>query len=419
MTPLPPLEANTTSTRQLGPSPVRRRHVFFVPGYDPNVPRRYRELYRREGQKQAEIGGYELDVCAKERGSDAYGWGVTARFEGADIQTSFEFLTWEDIVRGSMDRSLPATYWALVRTVWIYGSTGAFWRLLRLRPAPMLAAVYPVAMLLLQLALAALAAWVTVRLTSIYAPWFLAGLAGAGIGYLCLRLFRSIDHRTFAHYLMHDYAFTAAEYGRWPAPLDARITAFSRRIAEVRKNASLDEVLIVGHSSGAQIAVSALARHLEDPEATRAVPVGLLTLGQVIQMVSFLPKATGLRRDLKALSGRSDLAWIDVSAPGDGGCFALTDPVATTGVAPKDRQQYWPKVISAAYSKTMSRDWRKETRWRFFRRHFQYLCAFDAPGAYDYFAITAGPKTLSARFAGRGSSVSRKTEPLSRYRDCA
>ena len=32
---------------------VRRRKVFYLPGFDPVPPRRYRELYRREGVQQA------------------------------------------------------------------------------------------------------------------------------------------------------------------------------------------------------------------------------------------------------------------------------------------------------------------------------------------------------------------------------
>ncbi len=51
-------------------------------------------------------------------------------------------------------------------------------------------------------------------------------------------------------------------------------------------------------------------------------------------------------------------------------------------------------MISAAFTQTLSPERWKELRWRFFRLHFQYLCAFDRPGDYDYFQITAGPLTL-------------------------
>ena len=41
---------------------VGRRRVFYIPGYDPFHPRRYRELYRKEGAAQAAISGYALTL---------------------------------------------------------------------------------------------------------------------------------------------------------------------------------------------------------------------------------------------------------------------------------------------------------------------------------------------------------------------
>jgi len=100
-----------------------------------------------------------------------------------------------------------------------------------------------------------------------------------------------------------------------------------------------------------------------------------------------------------------------VTAPGDGCAFALCDPVAVSGVAPVD--QRWPLVLSAAFTQTLSPERWRTLRWRFFRLHFQYLCAFDRPGDYDYFRITAGPPTLAARFKGRAPSKSRIVAPTS------
>ena len=45
---------------------VRRRRVFYIPGFDPVHPRRYRELYRKEGAEQAGISGYQLDLKPKQ-----------------------------------------------------------------------------------------------------------------------------------------------------------------------------------------------------------------------------------------------------------------------------------------------------------------------------------------------------------------
>jgi acetyl esterase/lipase len=64
-----------------------------------------------------------------------------------------------------------------------------------------------------------------------------------------------------------------------------------------------DEVLIVGHSSGAHLAVSILADLIRDSRVPKdGSKLAFLSLGQVVLMVSFLPKADRLRRDLAFLS---------------------------------------------------------------------------------------------------------------------
>ena len=77
-----------------------------------------------------------------------------------------------------------------------------------------------------------------------------------------------------------------------------------------------------------------------------------------------------------------------------------------TGVSPREGKR-WPLVLSAAFSQTVAPEKLAAMRHRSFRLHFQYLCAFDMPGEYDYFRITSGPQTLGQRFRGRRPSASR------------
>ena len=56
---------------------VAKRAVFYIPGYDPIHPRRYRELYRTKSAVQAEISGY------------VYRWkGVRVAYDIVDISKS-------------------------------------------------------------------------------------------------------------------------------------------------------------------------------------------------------------------------------------------------------------------------------------------------------------------------------------------
>jgi hypothetical protein len=178
----------------------------------------------------------------------------------------------------------------------------------------------------------------------------------------------------------------------------------------------VDEVLVVGHSSGVHLGVTVLADVIRAGVGKRP-NLGFLSLGQAVPMVSFLPGATRVRGDLAYLSTRPELTWVDVTAPGDGCSFALCDPVAVSGVAPEG--QRWPLILSAAFTQTLSPERWNTLRRQYFRLHFQYLCAFDRPGDYDYFRITAGPMSLRRRFRWRKPSTSRISTPLSPFRDVA
>jgi hypothetical protein len=422
--------ADMATTKATDPEKVFRRHVFYIPGYDPIHPRRYRELYRKEGAEQAAISGYALGLTPKKHDGGLYGWQVTAQME-APAEAQVEVLVWSDIVRQSMDNSIAGTYLQLLRTAWAYIGSGALFRLMRLRKGPIIAALYPIVFLLVQFAVAALVAvgvaqafaWGIGRLVPGSAIALLSLAPGLLAGYGLLDWFRRHDNRVFAYYLMHDYAYSAQSQGANPPELEARMAEFRTAISGAL-NSDYDEVLIVGHSSGAHLAVSVLADLLRDgpktdgPETvgpeTDGPALSFLSLGQVVPMVSFLPRANRLRRDLNFLSQSDALTWVDVTAPGDGCAFALCDPVAVSGVAPANKR--WPLVLSAAFTQTLSPARWKPLRWRFFRLHFQYLCAFDQPGDYDYFRITAGPLTLGRRFDGRSASKSRIEKAVSGYR---
>ena len=400
---------------------VTRRRVFYIPGYDPIPPRKYREIYRREGAEQAAISGYDLSITARPPGEGPYGWTACGVIDGAEVVAEIDVLVWSDIVKASMSGSIAATYGQLARTAWAYLGSGAFFRLMRLRKGPMIAALYPVGMLLLYLLVAGLAgwgagaglAWVLPGGWGVVAGWVL----GLGVAALVLRGARALDGRTFVFYLMHDFAHSAEDHGAIPPALSDRLEQFGDLVAGALAD-DVDEVLVVGHSSGAHLAVTMLADLIRAGRVPRAGPaLGLLSLGQVVPMVSFLPRAERLRGDLRYLCQRDELTWIDVTAPGDGCAFALCDPVAVSGVAPEGKR--WPLVVSAAFTQTLSPERWAALRWRFHRLHFQYLHAFDRPGDYDYFRITAGPMTLADRYAGRVPSKSRIETPLSRFTSVA
>ena len=400
---------------QTEPTPPFRRRVFYIPGYDPFPPRRYRELYRSESAAQAAISGYTVAQTPLRRGDGPFGWRVRTETDGRPAEAEVFILEWSDIVKASMQAGVLATYLLLLRTAWTYLASGAIFGLFRLRLAPGIAAMYPVVMLLGQLAVALAVAAGLGWALGLVVPGWIGWLLGLAVVPPILSAFRRLDGRFFAYYLLLDFAFTARDGGRNPPALEARLAEFADRVASALADPELDEVLVVGHSSGVHLAVSVLADVIRAGAVREGgAALGFVSLGHAVPMQSYLPNATRLRRDLHYLSQRPELFWLDVTAPGDGCTYALCDPVGASGAAPEHGQR-WPVVISAAFRDTLAPETFARLRRRYFRLHFQYLCAFERPRDYDYFQITAGPMTLAERFAARRSSASATAVSFNRY----
>lgn len=393
---------------------VQRRKVFYVPGYDPILPRRYRELYRTEGTLQADVSSYDLTLKGKSGKTQTYGWTVDTTIDGQTTHTDFDFLLWSDIVQKSMQRTIAGSFWLLARTAWAYISTGSLFRLMKLQKGPIIAALYPVVVLLAQLLVGLCLGYITYSMVEYLSHWALGVFAGVAVLCTIMMWFKSIDNKIYAYYLMHDYAFSAQYDGDIPEVLRARMREFADSIHQALQE-DVDEVLVVGHSSGAHLSISILADLIRRLGVPKEGPqLSFLTLGHVVPMVSFLPKAWVLRNDLKYLCQRDELTWVDVTAPGDGCTFALCEPAAVSGVAPETGQT-GPLVFSAAFTQTLSKEYYARIKNRFFRMHFQYLCHFDRPRDYDYFQITAGPMTVKTRFSDRGPSPSVITRAVNKF----
>jgi pimeloyl-ACP methyl ester carboxylesterase len=195
--------------------------------------------------------------------------------------------------------------------------------------------------------------------------------------------------------------------GRLPA-LEERLDFFASRLVELADRPDADEVLVVGHSSGAMLAVSVMARALAREPALleKRACVGLLTLGHCIPVLSYQPEATRFREELARMRQVPQLTWLDFTAPPDGCCFALVDPteVCLDG-QPEGLKDLaaGPKRLSPRFAQAFSPAGYRLVRRDRYRCHFQYLMATELPAAYDYFSVTAGPMRLVDRFAGQSS----------------
>ncbi len=399
----------------LDPATVRSRKVFYVSGFDPLGPRRYRELYRKEGPQQAKISGYDLSIAGQQRAENGnYRWKARYQTSQTETETEFEFLGWDDIVRHSFRPSLRYVYALMFKTLWIYLSSGAIRAMFRLRSGPLVAGLVPAFLMIFYLIYGGLIGTSAAMLTvaGFGGPVWLAGLAGIGAFGLSMIGTRFFEEQMMIYFMVNDLGYSAQDAGAYPEPLSDRLDSFADQIGEALASDAYDEVLVVGHSSGAQLAVTALSRCIEKHGLPYESRLGLVTLGQSIAMTSFLPEAHELREDLAKIADEGRIFWLDVTAPGDGACFALTDPAANCRQRGRAEGTANPLVISAAFRKSMDPMQLRRNRWRLLRMHFQYLCAFSKPCGFDYFETTAGPVLLADRYGGRECSPSLDARPV-------
>ncbi|MEM7423671.1 MAG: hypothetical protein AAF334_08090, partial [Pseudomonadota bacterium] len=229
-----------------------------------------------------------------------YRWRVSYDDKESLTETEFEFLGWDDIVRHSIRPSLLYVYGLMFKTLWIYLSSGAIRAMLRLRSGPLIAGLVPAFLMIFYLIYASLVGAAAGMLAAVGAGLALplAILCGVGGFYAAMTSTRLFEEQLMIYFMVNDLGYSAQEGGKYPAPLSVRLDAFADRIREAVESRHYDEVLVVGHSSGAQLAITALSRMLGERRAPLATRVGLMTLGQSIAMTSFLPTADDLRADM-------------------------------------------------------------------------------------------------------------------------
>lgn len=393
--------------RPPSPGSVRRRHVIYLSGFDPKGPAHYHRLFADQAQASGRLGGYRITVGPRQRASaHSAVWTVQYRPTAGDadstpVETVVEFLRWDDIVRSHWPRNPLTLAWRLVRTTLLYLRSGAMWRMLMLSWPPVLALFTPFVLLIGLLlgvpAAGLLAHGVAARTASLGAG---AGTVLAALGALA-GLAVWVERRMNVRWLLRSYAFTAVQGTRGCPELEARLDAFADRlVTRMAGEPRIDELLVVAHSSGSIMATAVLARALvRDPQLGLHGPrLALLTLGQWSPLLSSLPSAQRFRDELARIAAEPALDWVDISAPPDGCCFALTDPVAAAGLTASRADH--PRLLSPRFAALFSAEGYAALRRDRLRLHFQYLMAGERAGSYDYTAIVAGPQALGERFAG-------------------
>ena len=384
-------------------APVRRRHVFYLPGYDPEASRRYRALFVREFARYAKRFALSRKAVSRVAAAPdglSQTWTVEVETPEWSTTTLYEVLLWDDLVNADARRPVLSSLALLVVGMLHSAATLTLFRVYRLSPTFGSVMVYPFVLTVLIALAAALVAALAAGLLGLGGlPSWAAiplGLAAAG-GAVALAA-PHLD-RVYFWQLLHDWLFNW-QHGRGRRPdYDERLARFARRVVDRARAIGADEVMLVGHSTGAMTAVEVAARALalDATLGAEGRPVAVATLGSAMPLVVIQPGAHRLRADVARLVASERVTWVDYQAPQDWMNFPGFNPLRDARLAAAPERVLNPFIRSARYRDIVDPETYRQVRLHPFRLHFQFLMANDRPGEYDFFALTLGPQRLLDR----------------------
>ena len=362
---------------------VARRLVYHVGGFDPLPPetvhRRFvRELRRFEATWSVDA---HADDCTV--GQDLAGWNVGASGPNWSVASEVRLVRWDDVMADASTRpdwrrwvlgwhaflgfALHGALWGYARTAWRYA---CFF-------------LYPFLLFAALVAGAVAIGLVAARLTG-------AMPAGIVVGALALPvLLRWPGVRLRLPHLFDDWIFSH-DYVRADDPvLGPRLDRVADALVAGIRAGDVDEVVVIGHSLGAVLAVDLLDRafRLDPAMARSATRVVLVTVGSSILKIGLDRRAIRLRAALTRVAAAPGLFWVEYQVLLDAMNFYKTQPLAVLKLPVRDL----PLVRVVRISRMLELRYYRSIKHNFFRVHNQFVSGNDQRAPYDYFMLVCGP----------------------------
>jgi pimeloyl-ACP methyl ester carboxylesterase len=371
---------------------TRRRYVYHLAGYGP-IGATWHRVFKRELARFARTWSVNSQVseASPQPATSSVHWKVTTSAHNWQVETGYGMLVWDDIILSDLARPISRR---LARSSLAFLDivlTGTAARYFKANWQYGLFFLFPfVSMLALLVLAVAIAYYVSTSLLSadtLQVALFVA--LGASIFIVLLRW---PGERWGVQHGLDDWIFSwDYVHGRRP-DVEARLDRFAEALVARSRDAAIDELVIVGHSMGATLAVELVARALKiDPNLGRHGPaVCLLTVGSTIPKFALHPAGERFRRHAAQIVAEPSIAWAEYQARSDLVSFYKFDPVKLTRFY-GDPRQGKPLMRRVRLQDMLTRRTYWRFRLRFMRLHHQFVMANDRRSTYDYFMMVCGP----------------------------
>lgn len=387
--------------------PIRHRRVFFIEGYEPQGADGFHRMFRREWNRFRTTWPVhsELSDCNYET-DDLASWTIETNGPNWKVSTKYEFLRLEHLIRTNL--ALP--FWRqLARTGrWMFDDilSGALFRVFHTSWRMGVLLIYSQFMLAAWIVIAVAGGWFATQAAlpsdiSNVSKFALAAILAAGL----FLLLRPIADRMFVNQLNNCWP-CLREFARGePTGFDRLLDDLADRIVAVARMRGADEILVVGHSAGAMLALTTMGKVLErDPDIGRNGPrLSVVTVGSIMPALAMHPAAETLRRTVAAIAAQRGVLWADCQSRDDFMNFWEFDPVAGVGADVPERR-YNPQIWQISFREMIAPEIFAKVRFNYWRMHYQYLMSNDRRASYDYYMVICGPAPF-ADWVGRTDSA--------------
>jgi len=366
---------------------VARRLAFHIAGYDPMSAETACHRFTRELARFRAAWSVSADVGPLRVTEDVADWRVLAEGRGWSVESEVRWLRWDDVMARLAGLPTPVRLARGFAAFADFVRGGALRHYARHNWRYALFFLYPTLLVLLFALIGLAAGWLAAVVTGWVSAGILLGVAAFAAALQWGRHGMRLDH------LFDDWIF-AREHVREPDPvLSARLDRLAAQVVEAAGSGEYNEVLLIGHSLGAVLAVEIVDKALaREPGLGRGrTSVSLATVGSSIPKLGFHRAALPLREMLRRVGASEAVTWVDYQAYVDVMNFHKLHPVRGLGAGERG-----PLVRFVPIRKVLDPDYYRRIRRNLLRVHNQFVSGNDVRSVYDYFMLICGPRTLAA-----------------------
>jgi hypothetical protein len=380
-------------------TPVVKRLVFHIGGYDPiTPPASAQQRFVREIKRFERVWSVKAVVDGFRDSADQTQWNVTTTGPDWLVETDYHLVRWNDVIDAFGRRSIFSRISLGILTYLDFVLAGTLWRYLMTSWGYAIFFLYPFVMLCVLIAIA-LSIGVFAFKTSGSIPIAIGG---------CLLGFTAVLAGPWRWLnlgdLFDDWIFSR-EYIRGENPnIEQRLDRLAPELVAAASNSAVDEILVIGHSLGAVLAVDLLDRALKldatlGPSKT---PITFITVGSSILKIGLHRGANRFRAMMERVARSPAIFWGDYQARVDLLNFYDSRPMTEMGLSIENEAI----VRLVEIGRMLDHDMYRRIRLHFFRLHCQFVSGNDRRATYDYFMLICGPVSAKSQTLAPDGAVS-------------